>query len=394
MSVEGGRGATRTKTDGVFRPRPMGIWRFDLTYLDFGTTNQRTGVQVQAVGHDTLTDVMVLKAWAEVDTAFAGPTGDITLDVGVQAGPSNAFLTSCDLTGTGKVGTTAAERGVDPNDGRLGLVESNLTITVDAGAGFMGVDLTDGAVSVYVAYVEAQHQEHVVTPGLIPVVGVAPAAETLGASDNVFADGIVLGHDSGEGIKLDEDAPAYGWRDMLSPGPVVRGAGGNDPTWAVWKDGIRQYQYGSNDGTHHCFHIPHDYAPGTDLHIHAHWSQDTVDTGGPASVPGDAEWGFEVTYAKGHDQAPFSTTITTTITATASTVQHQHMISEIQLSASAPSGTQIDTNELEPDGVIVVRFYRGTGTDTLDQDPFVHFIDIHYQSTGIPTKNKAPDFYA
>jgi len=25
--------------------------------------------------------------------------------------------------------------------------------------------------------------------------------------------------------------------------------------------------------------------------------------------------------------------------------------------------------------------------------PFVHSIDIHYQSTGVNTKNKAPNFY-
>ena len=28
------------------------------------------------------------------------------------------------------------------------------------------------------------------------------------------------------------------------------------------------------------FHVPHDYVPGSDLYIHVHWSQITVDTGG------------------------------------------------------------------------------------------------------------------
>ena len=31
--------------------------------------------------------------------------------------------------------------------------------------------------------------------------------------------------------------------------------------------------------------------------------------------------------------------------------------------------------------------------DTPDQDPFCHEVDIHYQSTGMATKNKAPNFY-
>jgi len=26
--------------------------------------------------------------------------------------------------------------------------------------------------------------------------------------------------------------------------------------------------------------------------------------------------------------------------------------------------------------------------------PFLHTVDIHYQSTGVPTFNKAPSFYA
>jgi hypothetical protein len=31
--------------------------------------------------------------------------------------------------------------------------------------------------------------------------------------------------------------------------------------------------------------------------------------------------------------------------------------------------------------------------DTLDQHPFCHEVDIHYQSTGMATKSKAPNFY-
>jgi len=52
----------------------------------------------------------------------------------------------------------------------------------------------------------------------------------------------------------------------------------------------------------------------------------------------------------------------------------------------------LDTNDLEDDGLFLVRADLATSTST--DNPFLHFVDIHYQSTGIPTKNRAPDFYA
>jgi len=52
---------------------------------------------------------------------------------------------------------------------------------------------------------------------------------------------------------------------------------------------------------------------------------------------------------------------------------------------------------LEVDGLIMVRTWRhATRTaDTLNQAPFLHEIDIHYQSTGIGTKGRnGPDFWS
>jgi len=71
------------------------------------------------------------------------------------------------------------------------------------------------------------------------------------------------------------------------------------------------------------------------------------------------------------------------------------MLAEVQLSASSPSASQLDTDDLEPDGIILVRCYRdpGDASDTLNQVPFLHYVDINYQSAGIGTKQKAPVFY-
>jgi len=55
----------------------------------------------------------------------------------------------------------------------------------------------------------------------------------------------------------------------------------------------------------------------------------------------------------------------------------------------------INSNNIEPDGLLLVRTWRNSSrtADTLDVAPFLHFVDIHYQSTNLPTKNKNYPFY-
>jgi len=80
----------------------------------------------------------------------------------------------------------------------------------------------------------------------------------------------------------------------------------------------------------------------------------------------------------------------------ANTTRYQHMIAETALSISGGSGTQLDTDLIEVDGLLFCRLYLDSNdlTDSVaPPDPFVHFVDIHYQSTGVPTKNRAPDFW-
>lgn len=188
----------------------------------------------------------------------------------------------------------------------------------------------------------------------------------------------------------------YGWRDMLGS-PVVRAIGANDPVFAVWKGTIRKYQFSNALMNEMWFpyHIDHDYKPNSDIFIHVHWSQAVVDTGGPAAAPGDVKWQFEVSYAKGHQQQAFIANINTFVVQTADSTVYEHMIAEVQLSAASPSASQIPTADLEPDGLIEVRMFRDPAdvADTLNQAPFLHYVDIHYQSDRVNTRNKAPNFY-
>lgn len=202
---------------------------------------------------------------------------------------------------------------------------------------------------------------------------------------------IVLSKTSGKGIKIDNATPTFGWRDLRAE-IRTRGVGGNDPTDATYRGNIKAYAFSVNDEAWVEYHIPHDYVAGTDIHLHYHWSHNSaIVTGGSITL------GANVIYAKGHDQAAFSAEITTIFSPNASLTQYQHMISEIQLSAASPSASQIDTDDLEPDGLILARIYLSANNITSGgavPDPFIHEVDIHYQSTSISTKNKEPDFYA
>lgn len=219
-------------------------------------------------------------------------------------------------------------------------------------------------------------------------------AQTL--SNKKFRDSITMPKTSGQGIQVDVDSPAFGWRDLLGEIKILS-PGANDPTLAVFRGNIRAFSF-SNAITNEVFfhyHIPHDYVGGSDIFMHFHWSQIVVDSGGTAGAPGDVKWQADVTYAKGHNQAAFGAPVTTSSTQTASTAQYQHMLTEVQLSAASPSGAQIATGVIEPDGLIIARVFRDPtdAADTLNQVPFLHFVDIHYQSTNLATKQKAPNFY-
>jgi len=217
---------------------------------------------------------------------------------------------------------------------------------------------------------------------------------------NTVTTNLNLSGTSGTGIKIDLTTPTFGWHDLL--GPIgVKGIGATDPIWTVYRGSI--YAYTFDTATAECFitfHIPHDYVPGTDMFIHMHWSQNVVDTGGTAAAPGNIEWNFDISYADGHGTPggaadPFIAPKTVTVVQQGSTTQYGHMIAEVQFTSNGGSATTIDRNTIQVDGLLLVRVWRtkANAADTLNQAPFGHTCDIHYQSSSLPTKNKSPNFY-
>lgn len=197
---------------------------------------------------------------------------------------------------------------------------------------------------------------------------------------------------SGNGIKVDLATPTFTWRDLK--GEILpKETGAGKPTWTTFRGNIKGWAFAANDVVDLIFHWPHTHVPGTDIHIHAHWSHNGT------AISGSMVLSYRWTWAKGHNQSGVTYPAETTFTQTVSTpdvatyAQYSHPISEIQFSDSSPSSGQIDTDVLEPDGLLKISLTPTTIPTVTGGSFFIDFVDIHYQSTGIGTKQKAPDFY-
>jgi len=207
----------------------------------------------------------------------------------------------------------------------------------------------------------------------------------------------VIDKASGSGIKVDTTTPTYPWQDMIGIiMPDQQGA--NAPTLGAFIGGsVRRYFFSATDKADCEFHIPHDYVPGTDLYIHHHWSHNGTNISGTNTVT------YAFTYAKGHNQgdsSEFTAEKTFDVSDTNISInthrRYGHFISEAQLSTTGGSATQLNTTDLEVDGVIGVNITQKTIptiTGGSVAEPAIFFVDIHYQSTGIGTKQKSPPFW-
>lgn len=150
-----------------------------------------------------------------------------------------------------------------------------------------------------------------------------------------FASGLIVPKDVATGIKVDLDDPQWGWADMLGAIDNRSVAGGANPTWAVYRGGIYQYSFGTAAGVTETFinyHMGHDFIPGTDMYIHAHWST-------AAAPTGTCNWLFEACAAVGYDRDVFEGTDGSASTITVSAVgtptgAYRHMISETLLATA------------------------------------------------------------
>lgn len=207
--------------------------------------------------------------------------------------------------------------------------------------------------------------------------------------------GLMIPKTSGLGLKVDSTGtPTFPWMDLIGDiTPKTSGAGA--PTLAAFRGGnVRSFFYSAGDDGDAVFHVPHDYVPGSDMFLHLHWAHNGT------AISGNLVVDFYLTYAKGHNQANFAAEVNRTLTVStpdiATVPQYRHRVDETQITAASPAASQIDSDIIEVDGLILVRFETTTIptiTGGTTNEPAFFTLDIHYQSTGVGTKQKAPDFW-
>ncbi|MBE0438280.1 MAG: hypothetical protein IBX57_00740 [Gammaproteobacteria bacterium] len=205
--------------------------------------------------------------------------------------------------------------------------------------------------------------------------------QMLSGEINLFTNNI----DPMKVTRKNSDDGEFGWVDLQSD-ITVRGQGVNSPTWSQFRSGIYAYDFEAGK-TQECwsnFHIDHDYAMGTPVYPHIHWSPKTTGIG-------TVRWGFEYTVAKGHSQASGSvfgpTSIVYAETVITQDSQYTHFVTETsEVSAIPPSN-------LEPDSLVLMRFFRDASNDTYPGSVAAFKVDLHYQAARFSTKNRAPDFF-
>lgn len=218
----------------------------------------------------------------------------------------------------------------------------------------------------------------------------------MGASDITVGNNIILPGTSATGVQVDPSGADWGWADIIGfirPDPL----GANAPSLSAFRGGnVREYAYSANDKIDMIFHIPHDYVPGTDLYLHVHWAHNGT------AISGNLVLDYYATYADGHNGGTFGAEIAPTQTISTpdiSTIpQYNHRVNEFQLSAASPSATQLDSDDISVDGLLLVNMTVDTIptiTGGSPNEPFIFTLDVHYQTIGTKgTVGKAPPFYA
>lgn len=208
---------------------------------------------------------------------------------------------------------------------------------------------------------------------------------------------IVFGKAAGIGLRFDTTTPVYGWRDLV--GQIIpRASGGPAPALGALRGtNLLSYAFSVNDVIDNItYHIPHDYVPGSDMYLHVHWSHNGTAISGTLGI------NYFVSYCKGYNQTgqTFNSELTIPQSITGITITNAprwgHSINEFQLTNSSGDTTHLNRNLIEVDGLLLVSIgvtSIPTITGGLPNAPYILMVDIHYQSTGLPTKGRNIPFY-
>ncbi len=198
------------------------------------------------------------------------------------------------------------------------------------------------------------------------------------------------------GIKVDQAVPTYGFADIIGD-QFSKNTGATKPTLTAYNGVINAWKFSNGDEAFISYHIPHDYVKGTDLFLHIHWSQN-----GAAATGGTVDFRYTAIYAKGHNQSNFTATPKTALFSSididdggSGLDQYRQHLTEVIITADVATSELFDRDDFEPDGVIELTLEMdATNLAGTVSEPFIHFADLHYQTTGVfGTKDKVPNFY-
>jgi hypothetical protein len=162
------------------------------------------------------------------------------------------------------------------------------------------------------------------------------------------------------------------WQDEVSDIVVANNNGsGTNPTWTPFRGNINAYQMAKGDNIWVTWHIRHHYAPGTPIHLHAHWA--TNSSTSAANNGQTVIFTFDYSIAKGYDREAFPANQaidTATYTFIGTQEQYFHQIAET---------AGIANSSIETDGLVLARLsYKASSTFT--GNVFVFMADCHYQT--------------
>jgi hypothetical protein len=183
--------------------------------------------------------------------------------------------------------------------------------------------------------------------------------------DNVFLETILT------------PAGLYHWDDLRTPVNLVSVPSEKAPTWTDFKGSqvlafANQAVEGNEEKVYFALQMPHDYAEGTDIVPHVHWT--------PAdAVGGNVRWLLTYSWANDNTQFPAESTIYT-VGAAGVTID-QHLKTRFETVSGA--GKKISS-------MLLCKLQRNSSNvlDTYGNAAYLLEFDIHYQKDDIGSKTE------
>ncbi len=190
------------------------------------------------------------------------------------------------------------------------------------------------------------------------------------------------------GIKVDVDAPTWGWADLIGT-LITDVTGANAPTIAEYKTGVFDLGYNASDRQYWKFHLTHQEVIGGDKFIHPHLRHNGT------SISGNLVLTLVISHEYGHNRAGSPAPITLTITVVpASLPRHETHIPDVLFMKSGGGAGFLNSDNILPDDDILVTMTvttLPTISGGLSARLFIPMVDIHREVTAVAgTKRKDP----